>query len=167
MTYYVATPAGKHEGPFTIDELRMRGITPDTLVYNEQLGNWTKAALVPEIANCIFNAPQPQMPGMNNPGYQNFTPQYGMPTGGMPVAPKTWLAESILVTLLCCLPFGIVGNIKAASVDSLFRAGDYEGAQRASQAAGKWTKLGFFCGLAVAVIYFIIGIVAGFDSLRQ
>lgn len=166
MTYYVATPSGQHEGPFTIDELRMRGVTPDTLVYNEQLGNWTKASLVPEIANCIFNAQQPHMPGVPNAGYQNFNPQYGMPNAGIPVAPKTWLAESILVTLLCCLPFGVVGIIKAASVDSLFRAGDYEGAQRASQAAGKWTKLGFFCGLAVVVIYFIIGIIAGFDSLR-
>ena len=30
------------------------------------------------------------------------------------VQPKTWLVESILVTLFCCLPFGIVGIVNAA-----------------------------------------------------
>ena len=159
MTYYVATPTGQHEGPFTVEELVHRGITPDTLVYNNSLSGWTKASMVPEIANQLYGVPaQPAYA----PGYQQISP------GNMPaVAPKTWLAESILVTLFCCLPFGIVGIVKASSVDSLFRAGDYEGAQRASQAAGKWTKIGFFCGLAVVVIYLIIGLCAGFSAMYE
>ena len=32
------------------------------------------------------------------------------------VCPKTWMAESILVTILCCLPFGIIGIVNAAKV---------------------------------------------------
>ena len=57
MTYYVATPTGQHEGPFTVEELVNRGITPDTLVYNNSLSGWTKASLVPEIANQLYGVP--------------------------------------------------------------------------------------------------------------
>jgi hypothetical protein len=72
-----------------------------------------------------------------------------------PAPPKNWLAESILVTIFCCLPFGIVGIVNAAQVNSRVAAGDYEGALRASREAGKWTKLGFFIGIACVVLYFI------------
>jgi len=78
--------------------------------------------------------------------------------------PKTWLVESILVTILCCLPFGIVGIVNASKVESRFYAGDVAGAERASNEAGKWTKIGFFVGLAVIVIYLllmILGVAAG------
>lgn len=67
--------------------------------------------------------------------------------------PKNWLAESILVTIFCCLPFGIVGIVNAAQVNSRLSAGDYEGALRASKEAGKWTKIGFFVGIAGIVLY--------------
>ena len=70
--------------------------------------------------------------------------------------PKTWMAESILVTIFCCLPFGIAGIVFAAKVSSLYAAGKYEEAEAASKNAGKWTKIGFFCGLAGVVISMII-----------
>lgn len=66
--------------------------------------------------------------------------------------PKNWLVESILVTLFCCLPFGIVGIINAANVNARFDAGDIDGAQRASKEAGKWTRIGFWVGLAVNLV---------------
>ena len=69
--------------------------------------------------------------------------------------PKTWMAESILVTIFCCLPFGIAGIVFAAKVSSLYAAGQYEEAVEASNDAAKWTKIGFFVGLAVMVIYMI------------
>ena len=66
--------------------------------------------------------------------------------------PKNWLTESILVTVLCCLPFGIVGIVHAASVNTKYDAGDYEGAIKASNEAGKWTKIGFYAGLAYLLV---------------
>ena len=69
--------------------------------------------------------------------------------------PKTWMAESILVTIFCCLPFGIAGIVFAAKASSLYAAGQYEEAVEASNNAAKWTKIGFFVGLAVMVIYMI------------
>ncbi len=70
--------------------------------------------------------------------------------------PKNWLVESILVTLFCCLPFGIVGIIFASQVSSKHAAGDHAGALQASKDAGKWTKIGFFAGIAVYVIYLLL-----------
>lgn len=69
---------------------------------------------------------------------------------GMP--PKTWLVESILVTLFCCLPFGIAGIVYATKVESLFYAGHSEAAEQASRDAGKWTKIGFWVGLSLTVL---------------
>ena len=67
--------------------------------------------------------------------------------------PKNWLVESILVTLFCCLPFGIAGIVFAAQVNSKWTAGDYTGALQSSKDAGKWTKIGFFVGIGVIVLY--------------
>lgn len=87
---------------------------------------------------------------------QPYSPtSFGPPPGGSP-RPKNWLVESILVTLFCCLPFGIVGIINASSVNTKYDAGDYAGAQQASEQAGKWTKIGFFVGLASVAVWFVL-----------
>ena len=70
--------------------------------------------------------------------------------------PKNYLVESILVTIFCCLPFGIVGIVNAANVNSKWAAGDFEGAERASAEAKKWTKIGFIVGIVVIVLYVIL-----------
>jgi hypothetical protein len=75
--------------------------------------------------------------------------------------PKTWLVESILVTILCCLPFGIIGIINASKVEQKFYAGATEEALKASQDAGKWTKIGFFVGIGVYVIVAVFYLIAG------
>ena len=71
------------------------------------------------------------------------------------VQPKTWLVESILVTLFCCLPFGIVGIVNAAKVNSLYASGNIEAAQQASATAAKWTKIGYIVGIVVIIVYAI------------
>ena len=78
--------------------------------------------------------------------------------------PKSWLVESILVTFFCCLPFGIAGIINASYVESRFYAGDIQGAVRASEEAGKWTKIGFWIGVGVIVIY-LLALITGLTVL--
>jgi hypothetical protein len=72
------------------------------------------------------------------------------------VPPKSWMVESILATLFCCLPFGIAGIVNASKVESKFYAGDIAGAKRASDEAGKWTKVSFFIGIGGIVLYAIM-----------
>lgn len=69
--------------------------------------------------------------------------------------PKTYLVESILVTLFCCLPFGIAGIVNAAKVESRYNNGDVEGAITASNDAAKWTKIGLIVAIVVGVLYAI------------
>lgn len=78
--------------------------------------------------------------------------------------PKNWLVESILVTLFCCLPFGIAGIVNASQVNSKFAAGDYAGALEASRNAGKWTKIGFFVAIGLWVLYLAAILIFGMTA---
>ena len=75
--------------------------------------------------------------------------------GANQVQPKNWLVESILVTIFCCLPFGIAGIVFATQVNSKYTSGDYAGALKASQDAGRWTKIGFWIGIISIAIWLI------------
>lgn len=75
------------------------------------------------------------------------------------------MAESILVTVFCCLPFGIAGIVFASRVSSLYAAGNYEAALQASKNAGKWTKIGFIVGLVAIVLYLLLYGVTLFSML--
>ena len=80
--------------------------------------------------------------------------------------PKNWLVESILVTIFCCLPLGIVGIVNAAQVNGRYDRGDYEGALDASKQAGRWTKIGFFASIIAGILYLILVFVFGLGSLN-
>ena len=77
---------------------------------------------------------------------------------------ENWLVEAILVVILCgCgMPFGVAGIVFAAQVNSKLAAGDNEGAEKARREAAKWTKIGFWVGIAwivlVCLFYFVLGI---------
>ena len=73
---------------------------------------------------------------------------------------ETHLAKAIIVTLLCCLPLGIVSIVHAASVNGKLQAGDLEGAKIASEKADSWANWAIGLGLAFGVIYFFIMIAA-------
>jgi hypothetical protein len=81
--------------------------------------------------------------------------------------PKNYLVESILVTIFCCMPLGIVGIVFAAQVNSKFSAGDIDGANRASADAKKWMKWGLIAGIAAIALYFIFVVgIAGISILN-
>jgi hypothetical protein len=84
----------------------------------------------------------------------SYAPPAGGYSGG-PVQPRipNYLVLSIILTICCCSPFGLVGIIFAAQVNSKLRAGDVAGAQHASKIAK------IFCILGV--VFLILGIVVG------
>jgi predicted secreted protein len=69
--------------------------------------------------------------------------------------PKNYLIESILVTIFCCMPFGIVGIVNAAQVNTKFDLGDYEGALNASKEAQKWMTWGIVSSLIIGLFYLV------------
>ena len=63
-----------------------------------------------------------------------------------------YLAQSILVTLLCCLPLGIPAIVFAAQVNGKIQAGDIAGAQESSRKAKMWCWWSFGIGLVAVIL---------------
>ncbi len=70
-----------------------------------------------------------------------------------PLKPSNWLWQSIIATVLCCIPFGIVGIVYAAKVDSYYFNGRYAEAERAAGKAKMWTILAIGAGLLYIIIW--------------
>ncbi len=70
--------------------------------------------------------------------------------------PDNYLAWSILSTLFCCLPFGIVAIVKSTQVDTYWGQGDMESAVQAAKDAKKWIWISVGTVLGITVIYLII-----------
>lgn len=188
MKYYIAENQ-KPVGPFEVSQLVARGIKGNDLVWAEGMSDWAPAESIDEIREALYASPtsenyreaaipelpprieqQPQMPPQQpyqQPQQPSYAPGMNQPDPTR-IPPKSWLVESILVTLFCCLPFGIVGIIKAGEVSSLWQRGMYDAAYAASASAKKWTIIGFCIGIAqyvLAIVYYIFMFTLGIFSL--
>ena len=147
-TYYIVQN-GTRIGPLSIEQMRQYDIdiTPDTFVWQPGMPEWQRASTCPELAS-LFDVP-PQ-----------FSPSPGIPTS-VPSAPrpKTWLVESILTTIFCCLPFGIVGIVKANEVEAAYNRGDLAEAQRQSRLAKLWVLWGVGITVICTLLYILLVVV--------
>jgi hypothetical protein len=73
----------------------------------------------------------------------------------------TYLVQAILVTCLCCMPFGVVAIVYAAQASSKISAGDYAGARQSSDAAKMWCWIGFGLWAVAVVGWLTLALVAG------
>ena len=99
----------------------------------------------------------------NNSGYQNVT---GYQNNGQKpeINYVPYLVLSIISTVCCCLPFGIVGIVFSVKINSAMNAGNYEEAVQNAKMAKIWTIVSFVVGLVVGILYFIFGIIVGIDN---
>jgi hypothetical protein len=87
------------------------------------------------------------------------SPQYSSrPNDPMP---DTYLWQSIVVTILCCLPLGIPAIVYAAQVEKYYVQGNIDAAQRASRNAKNFCIASLVSGLVVCVVYIIYFIAIG------
>ena len=81
------------------------------------------------------------------------------------IPPKTWLVESILVTIFCCQILGIISIIYSAGVESKFYRGDIAGAENSSKTAKTLdiisVAFGDFAVIAVGIMA-ALGVFAGY-----
>lgn len=73
-----------------------------------------------------------------------------------PLKPNNWLWQSIVVTLFCCVPFGIVGIVYAAKVDVFYFNGRYQEAEAAARSARNWTLVALLIGVVVIISWISI-----------
>lgn len=153
MIFYILDGAIK-KGPFTVEELQQVKVAPTTLVSNPNGDGWIEACKVEELKDAIDLNPIIQQPVVQRPIIIN-TGNGQIFDVNAPIPPNTWLVQSILLTILCCLPFGIVSIVYAAKVDGLYAMKQYAEAQEASNMAKKWFYIGLFTGLGLYIAYFI------------
>lgn len=148
MQYYMHIN-GQQVGPFDESLLMLNGLTPTTPVWAEGMTGWMPANQVAALSY-LFAGQVP--PSYGAPQYG--APQYTQPQSNRPM-PHTNLVWGILVTIFCCLPFGIVSIVKASQVSSLYSQGKYLEAEQASNSAGKWAMWGALSSVICAVLYIL------------
>lgn len=67
--------------------------------------------------------------------------------------PDTYLVWSVLATLMCCLPVGIIAILYSTKVSTRYYARDIEGAKRASEKAQYWIIGSIVLGLVMQTVY--------------
>ena len=146
MKYYMHI-GGQQVGPYEENELPSHGLTASTMVWREGMPDWVAASQVPELSHLLPPSQQP-------PSYQP-QPSYGpqQPYGVQPPMPDTYMVWAVLVTVFCCLPFGIVSIVKASQVSSLYYQGNYAEARAASRAARNWAIASAVSSGAIVLVY--------------
>jgi hypothetical protein len=91
------------------------------------------------------------------PGYPPQQPPAGQ-------APNNYLVWSILVTLFCCLPFGVVAIVKSTQVNGLWAQGQYAEAQASAESAKKWVMWSVIAGVISFIIYGILMALGAFSA---
>lgn len=119
----------------------------------------------PPPAGGPYTPPPPPMGGSYTPP----PPHIGGPGyGHVPGAPiPNYLVQSILVTLCCCLPLGIVAIIFGAQVNSRLAVGDVAGATDASNKARLFCWLAVGLGLGVFIIGMLLNGAALLSALAS
>jgi len=140
---------GQNIGQFELSEvnrmLQSGQISSNDLAWQEGMANWIPVGTMPGL-----NASVPPLPGSNPPPLRHGS--IATATTSIP----NYLVQSILVTLFCCLPLGIVAIINAAQVNNKISLGDIAGAMESSGKAKKWCWWSFGLSLGLMLIYFLI-----------
>ena len=169
MNYHVGR-AGQQLGVFPLEDIRARlasgEFRADDLGWTEGMSDWKPLGeIAPGILPAFTSSTPPPIradapPSWTQPAPTNAPRPYGTKPGNNLVA-------AILVTIFCCLPFGIPAIIYAAQVDSKFNAGDQAGAEESAAKSKKWMWISLAVGLILTMAYLglmSLGIFSGFLS---
>lgn len=164
--YFYIDATGKQRGTFTPQELRVENIRRDTLVWTQGMEQWKRADEVEDL-KIVFETPY-------TPPNQHYS-ETKQEIHAVTSKPKSWLIESLLVTLIpfvFCGSFlsliGIIAIVFATQVDSHFARGDYRASEEASLSAGRWTKITLWIFIAwVALIVLTLVVVFGFLGISM
>lgn len=111
--------------------------------------------------NTSYGEPNNYEYGQQNQNYTQQNQGYYQQNNfnGMPQKPVNWvpyLILSIISTLCCCLPFGVVGIVFSAKINSAMLAGNLEEAQNNAKMARIWIIVSFAIGLLTWLIYMVL-----------
>lgn len=165
--YFYIDTEGNQKGTFSPEELRREGVKRDTLVWTQGMEQWKRAEEVEELSFLFSDSYTTHQVETDYVGRYEPSVAPGSTQPLQPM-PKTWLVESILVTILpfiLCSSFlsliGIIGIVYAAQVESFYNRGDYVASLESSRSAAKWTRITMWISIGWMALV-IIGIILFF-----
>ena len=131
------------------------------------MADWLAAAKVAEFASLTkLPAGTPPFPPVSgavvNSPYSPPVSQMAAPDRGPDFPNYLW--QSIVVTILCCWPFGIPAIVYAAKVDGLKAKGDIAGAMAASASAKTWCIVAGALGIALGIAFGLLVLIGAISS---
>ena len=106
---------------------------------------------------------QVEEPAQKQPVYQYQQPQqpYQQVRTGETVNWVPYLVLSILSTVCCCVPFGIVAIVYAVKINSLVSEGKIDEARSAAKTARIWIIVAFAVGIIFDIVVFLFIFISG------
>lgn len=154
--YYYLDADQQQKGPIDPSEFMRLGITKNTLLWKNGMAGWQAAGMIPELALYFQAAPPTPPPATGSSGSTTIPPRPApQPAAAKPDSLLIW---SILSTVLCCLPLGIVAIVYSTRVDPLWDKGAYEEAYQAAKNAKTWCILSVVLGLVGGILAFFMGL---------
>lgn len=172
MEWYYAKN-GQQAGPVGAEEirsLRESGQLSDAdLVWNESLPDWKPLGSFPELLpegapTSPPSAPQATPSASDAPTTAALAPASpSQGAGSIPPGERipTYLWQSIVVLILCCLPLAIPALVYATKVEPAQVRGDLATARDASDKAKMWCWIAFGVGLAANLAIFFLSFAGG------
>lgn len=133
MRLYYIVCNGQELGPYTLEELSARRITPQTIIRVDGMSDACTAQTLDELRPLF---------GYQAPGPNSYAgaPAYGTPYGyGSPMQPQNrpvMPPDNLVWSILCVLfffPLGIIPLIYSIQVSTHYDRGNYEEAENASR----------------------------------
>jgi hypothetical protein len=152
----------EQQGPVTDEQIKSLiasgNLSADDLAWCEGMAEWKPIREITELSVYPVKAAAPE--SIAKPVAESIAEPATKPAAAsvMKTHVQTYLWQSIVTTIFCCLPLGVVAIVYAAQVDSLARSGDHAAAVAASISAKKWCHASFLAGVLFVVIYVVSGV---------
>ena len=160
MKWYFAKD-GEQQGPVSREELEQKirsgELGGSELVWREGLADWQPLEQVEELKMISQPVPAPPIAEGDSPYQAPVNAPASTPANPNTPVPN-YLWQSIVVTILCCWPFGIPAIVYAAKVDGLVARGQIGDAWEASNKAKMWAWISV-AGWAVFIVGYVLIIV--------
>lgn len=122
MKYFILDSNSQQQGPFTIYELKDRGINEQTLVWAEGMENWQPAWQVEEIKRLLFDQPAgtPPPPPLSTDSFSQTTPR--QPMSPQPQQSHRALIAGIIIAVVVLVVLAITNPDRRQHTDAIARA---------------------------------------------
>ena len=122
MKYFILDSNSQQQGPFTIYELKDRGINEQTLVWAEGMENWQPAWQVEEIKRLLFDQPAgtPPPPPHSTDSFSQTTPR--QPMSPQPQQSHRALIAGIIIAVIVLVVLAITNPDRRQHTDAIARA---------------------------------------------